>query len=240
VPAVIEIARLRAGYGALTVLWDVDLTIPSGQLTAIVGPNGAGKSTLLRVLMGLVPATQGEVRQDGQRVDRRATWDIVAGGTTLVAEGRLIFRDMTVVENLTMGAYVRRRASDATADLDKVFDLFPRLRDRRSQVAGSLSGGEAQMLAIGRALMSRPRTLLIDEPSLGLAPIVVQEVFAALARLKGEGRTIVLVEQNTRIALKVADHACLLRGGKVLLAKPAGEIDLERLHDLYFARGPAG
>jgi branched-chain amino acid transport system ATP-binding protein len=232
----IEIRGLRAGYGAINVLWDLDLTIPTGQLTAIVGHNGAGKTTLLRVLMGLVPVAQGQVLVSGVRVDASRTWELVTGGTTLVAEGRMIFRDMTVDENLTLGAYVRRRQGGIEQDREQVFTLFPKLRDRRRQVAGSLSGGEAQMLAIGRALMSRPQTLLIDEPSLGLAPIVVQEVFAALSQLKGGGRTIVLVEQNTKVALKVADHACLLQGGKLRLSQPAAAVDLDRLHDLYFAR----
>ena len=148
----------------------------------------------------------------------------------------MVFRDMSVEENLHLGAYPKRCRGDLSAGLDRVYGLFPRLRERRRQAAGSLSGGEAQMLAMGRGLMSKPRILLIDEPSLGLAPVIVKEVFDIIARLKQEGTTIVLIEQNTRVALSVADDVHLMRGGRVLLSEPAPRVDLDRLHDLYFAR----
>ena len=159
----------------------------------------------------------------------------------MVPEGRMIFRDMSVAENLILGAYPRRCRNAKARNLERVYDLFPRLKERHGQLAGSLSGGEAQMLAMGRGMMSEPRILLIDEPSLGLAPVVVKEVFAIIRRLKAEGVTIGLIEQNTHIALSVADHVHLMRSGKLLLSQPAAKIDLDHLHDLYLAResGPA-
>jgi branched-chain amino acid transport system ATP-binding protein len=233
---VLEVSRLRAGYGSINVLWDVDLRATSGQLTTIIGPNGAGKTTLLRAVMGLVPATQGEIRIDGRSRAGSRTHEMTGQGVALIPEGRLVFRDMSVEENLLIGAFHPRQRAAAPARLERMYALFPRLHERRKQMAGSLSGGEAQMLAIGRGLMSDPQLLLIDEPSLGLAPVMVQEIFAIFARLKAEGRTIVLVEQNTRMAVGIADHVCLMRAGKVALSQPAAEVDLQRLHDLYFAR----
>ncbi|WP_336486993.1 ABC transporter ATP-binding protein [Methylobacterium nigriterrae] len=230
----LETRDLRAGYGHITVLWDLSLRFREGALTAIVGPNGAGKTTLMRALTGLVPH-RGEIRLGGERLSGR-TWDLAARGLVMVPEGRLVFRDMSVEENLRLGAYPKRCRGDLAAGLDRVYGLFPRLRERRGQAAGSLSGGEAQMLAMGRGLMSKPRILLIDEPSLGLAPVIANEVFDIIRRLKEAGTTILLVEQNTRVALSVADDVHLLRGGQVRLSAPAAEVDLGRLHDLYFAR----
>jgi branched-chain amino acid transport system ATP-binding protein len=234
----LETRRLRAGYGHITVLWDLSLRFRAGALTAIVGPNGAGKTTLLRALTGLVPHA-GEILFQGERLVGR-TSDLAGAGLVMVPEGRMVFRDMSVEENLHLGAYPKRCRGDLAAGLDRVYGLFPRLRERRRQAAGSLSGGEAQMLAMGRGLMSAPRVLLIDEPSLGLAPVIVKEVFEIIARLKQEGTTIVLIEQNTRVALGVADDVHLMRGGRVLLSEPAARVDLDRLHDLYFAREAQG
>ncbi|MEH3119128.1 MAG: ABC transporter ATP-binding protein [Methylorubrum populi] len=230
----LELRNLRAGYGHITVLWDLSLRFREGALTAIVGPNGAGKTTLLRTLTGLIPH-DGEIRLRGERLTGK-TWELADRGIVMVPEGRLVFRDMSVEENLCLGAYPKRCRGDLAAGLDRVYGLFPRLRERRGQAAGSLSGGEAQMLAMGRGLMSQPRILLIDEPSLGLAPVIVMEVFDIIARLKAAGTTILLVEQNTRVALSVADDVHLLRGGQVRLTAPAADVDLDRLHDLYFAR----
>ncbi|GJD37277.1 ABC transporter ATP-binding protein [Methylobacterium aerolatum] len=231
----LETQNLRAGYGHITVLWDLSLTFREGALTAIVGPNGAGKTTLLRALTGLIPY-EGRILLGGQPLAGRKTWDLAAQGLVMVPEGRLVFRDMSVEENLCLGAYPKRCRGDVSAGLDRVYALFPRLRERRTQAAGSLSGGEAQMVAMGRGLMSQPKILLIDEPSLGLAPVIVNEVFSIIARLKEAGTTILLVEQNTRVALSVADDVHLLRGGQVRLSAPAADIALDRLHDLYFAR----
>ncbi len=230
----LEVANLRAGYGAINVLWDVSLAFPKGALTAIVGPNGAGKTTLFRALMGLIPHG-GEIRLDGAPI-RGRTWDLLEAGLVLVPEGRMVFKDMSVEENLALGAYPKRCRPARGRNLERVFALFPRLKERRAQMAGSLSGGEAQMLAMGRGMMSEPAILLIYEPSLGLAPVIVKEVFGIIARLKAEGVTIALIEQNTHIALAVADHVHLMRAGKLLLSKRAGEVDLDHLHDLYLAR----
>jgi len=230
----LETRNLGAGYGAITVLWDLTIGFRDGALTAIVGPNGAGKTTLLRALTGLVPH-RGEILLDGRPL-RGKTWDLAADGLVMVPEGRLIFRDMTVEENLCLGAFPKRCRPQLASNLERMYELFPRLKERRHQATGSLSGGEAQMVAMGRGLMAEPRILLIDEPSLGLAPVMVKEVFSIIARLKQEGTTIVLIEQNTNVALSVADDVHLMRAGGVAFSSPAADVDLDRLHDLYFAR----
>jgi len=230
----LELSNVRAGYGAINVLWDVSLAMQPGQLTTIIGPNGAGKTTLLRAIMGLVPLKGGGITLHGKRLDGTPTWDMADRGLAMVPEGRMVFRDMNVEENLIMGAFNKAHRAHVKTRLEAAYDMFPRLRERRAQLAGSLSGGEAQMLAMARGLMSDPALLIVDEPSLGLAPLVVNELFEILARLKAEGRTIVLVEQNTERALAVADHVYLLQGGKVALSQPAAEVSLAQLHDLYF------
>ncbi|CAN7372786.1 ABC transporter ATP-binding protein [Bosea sp. LjRoot237] len=230
----LELRNVQAGYGSINVLWDISLAFPKGELTAVVGPNGAGKTTLFRAMMGLIPH-RGEILLDGVPL-RAKTWDLIEAGLVMVPEGRMVFKDMSVEENLALGAYPRRCRADRARNLERIFALFPRLKERRAQFAGSLSGGEAQMLAMGRGLMSEPRILLIDEPSLGLAPVIVKEVFATIRQLKAEGVTIVLIEQNTHIALSVADQVHLMRSGKLLLSQPAAGIDLDHLHDLYLAR----
>ncbi|NRR30783.1 ABC transporter ATP-binding protein [Oxalobacteraceae bacterium] len=232
----LELNGVRAGYGAINVLWDVSLKAGAGQLTTIIGPNGAGKTTLLRAIMGLLPLGAGSIAVDGQRLDGRPTWKMADVGIAMVPEGRMVFRDMSVEENLIMGAYHPSHRAHMPERLEAAYAMFPRLRERRRQLAGSLSGGEAQMLAMARGLMSNPRLLIVDEPSLGLSPLLVNELFEVLARLKGEGRTIVLVEQNTARAVGVADHVYLMQGGKVVLSQPAAEVSLEQLHELYFAR----
>ncbi|MCX7172682.1 MAG: ABC transporter ATP-binding protein [Proteobacteria bacterium] len=232
----LSVTDLRAGYGAINILWDVSLRFPLGQLTAIIGPNGAGKTTLLRAIMGLIPVTLGDVTLDSYSLRGRNTWDMAGMGLALIPEGRMVFADMSVEDNLAMGAFPKPHRPALARNLERVFGLFPRLHERRRQLAGSLSGGEAQMLALGRGLMSEPRLLLIDEPSLGLAPVIVHEIFAILRGLKEQGVTIVLVEQNTHMALAVADSVYLMRSGRVLLNERAAAVDSQRLHDLYFAR----
>ena len=232
----LELSNVRAGYGAINVLWDVSLKIAAGQLTTIIGPNGAGKTTLLRAIMGLVPVGGGEIRLDGARLSGTPTWHMADAGVAMIPEGRMVFRDMSVEENLIMGAFHKPHRPFVKQRLEQSYTMFPRLRERRGQLAGSLSGGEAQMLAMARGLMSDPRLLIIDEPSLGLAPLVVNELFEILARLKADGRTIVLVEQNTERAVGVADHVYLMQSGKVVLSQPAAEVSLPHLHELYFAR----
>ncbi len=232
----LEITNVRAGYGAINVLWDVSLSIPKGQLTTIVGPNGAGKTTLLRAIMGLIPLSQGGISFEGRPLAGVSTWDLLGQGIAMIPEGRMVFKDMTVEENLMLGAYPKSRRAGARANCEQAYALFPRLKERRAQVAGTLSGGEAQMLAMGRGLMSDPHLLIIDEPSLGLAPVIVNELFDVLARLKQEGRTIVLVEQNTHKAVGVADQVHLMQGGKIQLSQAAADVEIEVLHELYFAR----
>ena len=232
----LEINAVRAGYGAINVLWDVSLNVARGEVTTIVGPNGAGKTTLLRAIMGLLPLQRGQIVYDGASLAGVPTWDLPERGIAMVPEGRMIFRDMSIEENLMLGAFPKARRGAAKAQLEEVFALFPLLKERRALPAGTLSGGQAQMLALGRGLMSSPQLILIDEPSLGLAPVVVQEVFEILARLKAEGRTIVLVEQNTNMALRVADQVYLMQGGKVTLSARAADVDVDTLHDMYFAR----
>ncbi|MFM0280310.1 ABC transporter ATP-binding protein [Paraburkholderia sediminicola] len=232
----LEMNAVRAGYGAINVLWDVSLNVARGEVTTIVGPNGAGKTTLLRAIMGLLPLQRGQIVYEGASLAGVPTWDLPERGIAMVPEGRLIFRDMSIEENLMLGAFPKARRGAAKTQLEEVFSLFPLLKERRALPAGTLSGGQAQMLALGRGLMSSPQLLLIDEPSLGLAPVVVQDVFEILTRLKAEGRTIVLVEQNTNMALRLADQVYLIQGGKVTLAARAAEVDVETLHDRYFAR----
>jgi branched-chain amino acid transport system ATP-binding protein len=232
----LEIKNLRAGYGAINVLWDLSLSVAGGKLTTIIGSNGAGKTTLLRAIMGLVDVTQGSITLNGKPLNGTPTWEMMDVSMAMIPEGRMTFRDMTVEENLMMGAFAPQHRQAAPANLEKAYAMFPRLRERRKQLAGSLSGGEAQMLAMARGLMSDPKLLIIDEPSLGLAPVMVNEVFEIMGRLKQDGRTIVLVEQNTHRAVGVADHVYLMQSGKVVLSQPAAEVSLDHLHDLYFAR----
>jgi branched-chain amino acid transport system ATP-binding protein len=232
----LEVDNLRAGYGAINVLWDLSLSVEAGKLTTIIGPNGAGKSTLLRAVMGLIPATQGTITLHGKPLNGTPTWEMNNLSMAMIPEGRMTFRDMTVEENLMMGAFAPQHRANAGANLEKSYVMFPRLRERRKQLAGSLSGGEAQMLAMARGLMSDPKLLIIDEPSLGLAPVMVNELFEILARLKQEGRTMILVEQNTHRAVGVADHVYLMQSGKVVLSQAASDVSLDHLHDLYFAR----
>jgi branched-chain amino acid transport system ATP-binding protein len=233
---VLEIRGVRAGYGAINVLWDVELSFAEGKLTTIIGPNGAGKTTLLRAIMGQIPLGAGQIQLDGVRVDGTSTSRMAALGVGMIPEGRMVFRDMRVEDNLLLGAYSVRHRPGIAARLEDAYARFPRLRQRRAQLAGSLSGGEAQMLAMARGLMAEPRLLLIDEPSLGLAPVVVQEVFTQLGQLKEQGRTIVLVEQNTRRAIDIADHVYVMQAGKVLMSRPAREVQLDEVHRLYFGR----
>ncbi len=233
--AMLELNDVRAGYGAINVLWDVSLSAARGQLTTIIGPNGAGKTTLLRAIMGLVPLGAGSIALDGHNLSGKRTWDMAALSVAMIPEGRMVFRDMSVEENLTMGAFAKAQRAHLATRLEEAYVMFPRLRERRRQLAGSLSGGEAQMLAMARGLMSNPALLIIDEPSLGLAPLVVNELFEILARLKDGKRTIILVEQNTARAVAVADHVYLMQSGKVALSQPASQVDLAHLHGLYFA-----
>ncbi|MDB5916856.1 MAG: transporter related [Massilia sp.] len=232
----LELKEVRAGYGAINVLWDVSINAAAGNLTTIIGPNGAGKTTLLRAIMGLLPVTHGDILLNGTSLAGTPTWGMADLSVAMIPEGRMTFRDMSVEENLIMGGFPKAHRAHVAARLEEAYAMFPRLRERRRQLAGSLSGGEAQMLAMARGLMSDPKLLIVDEPSLGLAPLVVNELFDILARLKNGSRTIILVEQNTQRAVAVADHVYLMQSGKVALSQAAAEVDLAHLHELYFAR----
>jgi branched-chain amino acid transport system ATP-binding protein len=220
----LQLAGLRAGYGHVEVLHGVSLTVAEGQMVAIVGPNGAGKTTLMSAVMGLLPRRGGTVRY----LDAPAgtTEELVAAGAVLVPERRALFTDMSVEDNLLLGFYPRRRAGerDARPAMREVFAIFPRLEERRRQLAGTLSGGEQQMLALGRALMGRPKLLLLDEPSLGLAPLIVREIFRVLVDLRQRGLSILLVEQNVRVALQVSDYGYVLEMGDVATEGPSAEL----------------
>ncbi len=220
--SLLSISDLAAGYGPLEVLHGFDLEVNQGEIVVILGANGAGKTTTMRAISGMI-ARRGRIEFDGQDISSSSPDSIVRLGIAQVPQGRGTFADLTVEENMLAGAYVRR--DEVQADLERWFDVFPRLRERRSQRAGSLSGGEQQMLAIARALMSRPRLLLCDEPSLGLAPLITQELFGVLKRLNAEeGLSILLVEQNANLALKVAHRVYLLETGNVVSSGSAAEL----------------
>jgi branched-chain amino acid transport system ATP-binding protein len=222
--AILRIDTLRAGYGKVEVLHGVSLIVPEGRTVAILGPNGAGKTTLMSAIMGLLPRTAGSVHY--RDTPAGITESLVASGAVLVPERRALFSDMRVEDNLLLGAYTRHRAGDrdAATTMREVFAIFPRLQERRRQLAGTLSGGERQMLALGRALMARPRLLLLDEPSLGLAPLIVREIFRVLSDLRGRGLSILLVEQNVRAALQISDYGYVLEMGRVVVAGPGSEL----------------
>ena len=222
--ALLEADKLEAFYGPSKVLHGIDFALPEGGVTAILGANGAGKTTTLRALCGMI-RTGGTVRFDGKRIDGRATESIVRMGIAHVPEGRGTFTKLTVDENLSLGSFTRRNRAEIEADFEHMFAMFPRLAERRHQQAGTLSGGEQQMLAIARALMLRPRLLLLDEPSFGLAPLIVQDIFAILARINREdGVSMLVVEQNTALALDLADYAYVLETGRVVMSGPSADI----------------
>jgi branched-chain amino acid transport system ATP-binding protein len=220
----LEVRELRAFYGENQALHGLDFALDGGKIVTLLGANGAGKTTTLRALCGMVRLS-GEIRFDGKSLLGRATEDIVRLGIAHVPEGRGTFVRMTVEENLQLGAMVRRGRAAIATDLEKVYAHFPRLKERRAQAAGTLSGGEQQMLAVGRALMLRPRLMLLDEPSFGLAPLIVEELFEILRQLNRElGVAMLIVEQNAALVLDLADHAYLLETGRIVMAGPAGEI----------------
>lgn len=237
-----EIMDATASYGRVVAVDDVSLTVPQGVFACLIGPNGAGKTTLLRAVAGLVRLRSGRLSIDGRRLDNLSANRIAREGVGLVPEGRRIFSDHTVKENLLLGGFSHRRDRDLLeATLDEVLDLFPRLAERSSQTAGTLSGGEAQMLAIGRALMLRPRILLLDEPSLGLAPLVVTEIMEHLSGLNvSSGLTVLLVEQNVRVALQYATEAHLLSRGRLVLSGNAKDIEEHpEVQRVYFGAEPS-
>jgi len=222
--ALLEVRSLNAGYGEVQILWDVGLSLEAGRITCLVGANGAGKTTLLRAVMGLIRPRGGSVRLEGREISRLAAYRKADLGLVLVPEGRQLFADMTVYENLEMGASNRRARGLMTRNLARVYELFPRIQERRGQRAGTLSGGEQQMLAIARGLMAEPSVLMIDELSLGLAPSLVLSLFESLRKIQSEGLTVLLVEQNVHLALSVSHHAYVLSEGRVVLSGPAEDV----------------
>lgn len=225
----LKLKTINTYYGKVHALKNVSLHLAEGEIVTLIGANGAGKTTILNTISGVTPASGGDILFQREKIQALAPDRIVKLGVSQVPEGRQVFKPMTVEDNLELGAYLRYRARDAKSAIQKdkqeIFQLFPRLEERRNQAAGTMSGGEQQMLAIGRALMARPKLLLLDEPSMGLAPLVVQEIFRVLQRLRDEqGVTILLVEQNAKAALKLADRGYVLETGKVILEGPADEL----------------
>jgi branched-chain amino acid transport system ATP-binding protein len=220
----LSVRGLNAGYGALKVLRDLTLDVPAGRIVALLGGNGAGKTTTMHAITGIIPITGGETLFDGKRIHRMTSDQIFRQGIALVAQGRQLFPEMTVRENLEMGAICTHGRAETAAAMQEMFALFPRLLERADQRGASLSGGEQQMLATGRALMSRPRLLLLDEPTTGLAPIIVKELARVLRELNAGGLTILIVEQNVRMALKVADEVYIMRGGEIVMQAAAKDL----------------
>ena len=220
----LEVADVVTAYGKIEALKGVTLAVAPGSITCLLGPNGAGKTTLMMTTSGILKPRRGSIRFAGEEIAGRAPHDIVARGVALVPENRLVFPSMTVVENLAAGAYQRNDKAEIAADVERLYARFPRLRERSAQEAGTLSGGEQQMLAVARALMSRPKLLLMDEPSLGLAPLIVEEIFAIITELHRDGTTIFLVEQNAHMALKVAQHFYLMEQGRVTFSGSPGAL----------------
>ena len=237
---ILDIRDLRVAYGKVEALHGVDLCIRRGQIVTVIGPNGAGKTTLLAALIGLLPATGDIIYMGHPRRHADEVEALVRQGMTLVPEKRELFAEMSVEDNLILGAFDRYRTGhrDQMETMDEVFELFPRLEERRSQLAGTLSGGERQMLAMGRALMAKPKLLMLDEPSLGLAPLIIKEIFRIIAELKQTGVAILLVEQNARAALQIADYGYVLETGEVSLAGPSQELAADpRVIEAYLGLG---
>jgi branched-chain amino acid transport system ATP-binding protein len=220
----LSIANLSAGYGSFQALFGVSLEVQAGESVAVIGPNGAGKTTLLRVISKLIEPSAGEIRMEGAALGAVPAHEVIARGIAHVPENRRLFPRLTVEENLKMGSFVPSARKKYAENIERVFELFPRMKERRKQLAGTLSGGEQQMCAIGRALMSGPRLLLLDEPSAGLAPVVVQSIFELVRRLCTEGYTVLIVEQNIRQVLKVVKRAYLLEAGRIILAGSSNEL----------------
>ncbi|MFN2519968.1 MAG: ABC transporter ATP-binding protein [Candidatus Limnocylindria bacterium] len=221
---VLEVRAVSASYGDVQALWDISFAVPEGSVTTLLGSNGAGKTTTLKVISGILSPRGGEVLLDGDRIDGRSPHSVVELGVIQVPEGRHLWPNMSVEENLMLGAYARRARPERARSLREVYELFPRLRERRAQLAGTLSGGEQQMAAIGRGLMGRPKVLMLDEPSLGLAPILVDEVFRVIKEIVALGTTVLLVEQNVHRALEAASLASVLESGRVVISGSAADI----------------
>ncbi|MBO5587635.1 MAG: ABC transporter ATP-binding protein [Acidaminococcaceae bacterium] len=233
----LNIRDLVVAYGGIEALKGISVDVPDGQIVTLIGANGAGKSTLLRTIMGLEKPKSGSMEYNGEKLNGFNSQHIVSRGITLVPEGRRVFPNLTVLENLRIGAYMRNDEDGIQADIRKIYDIFPRLEERHWQMAGTLSGGEQQMLALGRALMSRPKLMMMDEPSLGLAPLVIKEIFNIIRRINESGTTVLLVEQNANMALKVAHHAYVLETGRIKMEGSGKELlENEEIKEAYLGK----
>ena len=220
----LEIRNLNVHYGGIHALRGINLEVDDGKIISLIGANGAGKSTTLKSVMGLVPKSAGSVVWNGKDITRLETKEIVKAGIALCPEGRKVFPDLTVAENLTIGAYLRKDKEEIKKDRDWVYELFPRMKEREWQLAGTLSGGEQQMLAVGRALMTKPKLLMLDEPSLGLAPLVIKDIFSIIRQIKEAGVNVMLIEQNAKAALEISDFAYVMETGTITMSGPGREL----------------
>ena len=220
----LKIENLHVSYGGIQALRGISLEVPDGKIVTLIGANGAGKSTTLRTISGLVKASSGSIQWNGEELLGKPIDQIISAGIAMSPEGRRVFADMTVLENLRIGAYLRKDKAEIQKDLEWVYQLFPRLQERSWQLAGTLSGGEQQMLAMGRALMARPKILLLDEPSMGLAPILVKEIFNIIKDINEKGTTVLLVEQNAKMALSIADRAYVMETGNIVMTGTGAEL----------------
>ena len=233
----LKIENLHVSYGGIQALRGISLEVPDGKIVTLIGANGAGKSTTLRTITGLVKASAGSILWNGQELLGKPIDKIVSAGIAMSPEGRRVFSDLTVVENLKIGAYLRKDKDEIEKDLKWVYELFPRLEERSWQLAGTLSGGEQQMLAVGRALMSRPQLMMLDEPSLGLAPLVVQDIFSIIREINRQGVTVLLIEQNANMALKTADLAYVLETGCITMSGTGAELLAdEKVKEAYLGK----
>jgi branched-chain amino acid transport system ATP-binding protein len=220
----LKISGLKVAYGGIQAVKGVDFEVREGELVTLIGSNGAGKTTTMKAITGLLPMAGGDIEYLGRSIRGRGAWDLVKQGLAMVPEGRGVFTRMTITENLQMGAHIRTDRAEIASDLEKVFGIFPRLKERRDQLAGTMSGGEQQMLAMGRALMSRPKVLLMDEPSMGLSPIMVDKIFEVVREVYAQGVTILLVEQNASRALQIADRAYVMESGAITMSGDARQM----------------
>ena len=233
----LKIENLQVNYGGIQALRGISLEVPDGKIVTLIGANGAGKSTTLRTISGLVKAASGSITWNGEELLGKPIDKIVTSGIAMSPEGRRVFPDMTVLENLKIGAYLRKDKAEIQKDIEWVYSLFPRLQERSWQLAGTLSGGEQQMLAVGRALMSRPKLMMLDEPSLGLAPLVVQDIFTIIREINRQGVTVLLVEQNANMALKIADQAYVLETGNITMSGSGAELLVnEKVREAYLGK----
>jgi branched-chain amino acid transport system ATP-binding protein len=220
----LKVKGLKVAYGGIQAVKGVDFEVREGELVSLIGSNGAGKTTTMKAITGTLPVNDGDIEYLGKSIRGQGPWDLVRQGLAMVPEGRGVFTRMTILENLQMGAYIRTDRADILADIDKVFSIFPRLKERRDQLAGTMSGGEQQMLAMGRALMSRPKVLLLDEPSMGLSPIMVDKIFEVVRDVYAQGVTVLLVEQNASRALAIADRGYVMESGVVTMTGDAKDM----------------